>query len=814
MTEVRTPEPVAEGPPQAEVVQAGERRSVRLESIRGFGAIAVVLTHIFAYEHHFEPVIYQGYSHKAIMYGGDIALQLFFALSGYLLYRPFARRDFVGGEVSVRSYALNRALRVLPLYYTVVILLLIFQQHGGTWTEWWRFLLFSEEFSVKTAQTVDGPIWSLVVEITFYILLPFLAWAVARLARGSALRAGGMLLVLGGLSAVFHQSHPTPALIWSYSFPATFYGFIPGMLVALVDVSWRGQAPGWLRGFLGRSDTWFVGCVACWLILFWKPTVSLLWSPSAFLLVGACVLPLRSKNLVRVLDWRPIGLLGVVSYSLYLWHVPIITKVLPHAPHGTWGLALVVYPLGLVAAVLSYSLVERPMLQLRRRWQPGEAGAQRSGGGSPRRFAASWSYRESAVGIAVAALVVRLAAIEVTHPLKLASDPTDYDRLARLLAAGHGFGTSLLSPSGGPTAFRAPLYPMFLAAVYKVTGDSVTAARVVEAFLGVVTVGLIGLIGYLLLGRQVGFVAAGLAAVFPTMVIYSTSILSESIYLPLEMFAVAAVLLARRESARRYLWWIAAGVSAGLGALARPNGAVLVIGLAALIATAVPRQSWPSTLKAVGVLALSAIVVVVPWEIRDAVKFHKFIPISTVDGFNLAGVYNSEAAAAGYPDHYQWRPPSGVPALRPLFSDTTLDEEGLDHALTKRGMDWIRDHPAAVPSAMAWNTGRMAELGGLNEATVTMQEAGYGRRAAIVEMAAIWLALALSIAALATRRFRKVPWAFWLSPVLLWLISVPFLGTARIRSPIDPFLLILAAIAIVGGVDRFKASRSSGSAAA
>src|SRR5690348_16137820 len=82
------------------------------------------------------------------------------------------------------------------------------------------------------------------------------------------------------------------------------------------------------------------------------------------------------------------------------------------------------------------------------------------------------------------ALVTRVGLVMATRPARLGADPADYDRLARLLAGGHGWGHSELAAGGGPTAFRAPLYPLFLAAVYKVTNDSVTAARLAQALLG------------------------------------------------------------------------------------------------------------------------------------------------------------------------------------------------------------------------------------------------------------------------------------------------------------------------------------------
>lgn len=799
---------------RVEVVQAGERRSARLESLRAVAALAVLLSHVFAYSHGWRPVIYQGFFHRAIM-GGGFGVQLFFALSGYLLYRAFTKRDFAGGSVHLATYARNRALRILPLYYVVVVVLLVFTQHGGTWTQWWRFSLFAEEFSTKTAQTVDGPMWSLVVEIMFYILLPTLAWGLARASRGSPVKAVLWLLALGGLSAALHQFNPAPTVLWSYSFPSTFYGFVPGMILAILEVRWKGALPRLMTGLVANSDAWVAASVILWLVIFWRYSLVLLTAPASFLLVGACVLPLGSKNSLKVLDWRPLALVGVASYSLYLWHVPIIEHLAPHAPRGTIGLLVIALPLCLAVAAISYGLVERTALRFRRRWSEQasslKTNATRSSAKPRLRVGPSLlplSDRGKVALLLAMALLVRLIAIVATRPLRLSSDPADYDRLGRLIAAAHGFGTSGLSPSGGPTAFRAPLYPSFLGFVYKLTGGSVTAARVCGALLGVGTVALIGLVAYLLWGRRAGWIAGGIAAVLPSLVTTSTALLSESIYLPLEMLAVASVLLARRAARHRYLWLAAGGASAGLGVLARPNGAVLVLGLAALIVLPFSRAVIWSSLRQAALLGAVAVLVVTPWEVRNAVDFHKFVPISTIDGYNLAGVFNGEAANDKFPQTYQWRPPVGVAALQPLFKDRRLNEATLGDRLWSSGTKWLENHPAALPEAYFWNTFRMIDLSGITENTASMQEMGFGKAAAAAEIAAFWLLAALALIGIAGRRTRGAPWSLWITPILFWLITTPFLSSTRIRTPIDPFIVICAALGVVAVLDRIVAQEA------
>src|SRR5437660_9649747 len=86
----------APGPPPApaaRIYQAGEARLASMESLRALAALAVLVAHVFGVAYLWRPAISDGLLHRTIL-GGGFAVYLFFALSGYLLYLPFARRDF------------------------------------------------------------------------------------------------------------------------------------------------------------------------------------------------------------------------------------------------------------------------------------------------------------------------------------------------------------------------------------------------------------------------------------------------------------------------------------------------------------------------------------------------------------------------------------------------------------------------------------------------------------------------------------------------------------------------------------------------
>jgi peptidoglycan/LPS O-acetylase OafA/YrhL len=360
------------------ITQAGERRSARVESLRALAALGVLWGHVVAASLALNPALPSASDLglvERIAYGGGYGVFFFFALTGYLLFWPFAKRYFGGGDaINLDRYAVNRALRILPLYYAVVIVVLLLQEHNPGLGVWARFLTFTETLSPGTAGRIVGPAWSLVVELCFYLLLPLLAWAIARLARGCALRAAAILVGLGLASlavrvVTIYTADPVDPL-WRLNLPATFYFFVPGMLLALVRLSWESRRPAWLRGPVSQGDIWILASIPLWLVvLLVSYSFDFLIGAAAFLTIGACVLPLRTGPVTNSLQWRPLALVGVASYSLYLWHVPVITALTDAGASTKFGLlTAIAVPVCIVVALASYGAIEWPFLRLRRQW--------------------------------------------------------------------------------------------------------------------------------------------------------------------------------------------------------------------------------------------------------------------------------------------------------------------------------------------------------------------------------------------------------------------------------------------------------------
>jgi peptidoglycan/LPS O-acetylase OafA/YrhL len=376
----------------ATIAQAGEVRSARVESLRALAAVAVLVGHALLIANAGLP---PDSAKNRILIGGGLGVFLFFTLTGYLLWLPFAR-----GGVDVVRYARNRALRILPLYWAVVAILYLVQPSGARTEDWWRFALFLQNYSADTAARLDSPMWTLVVEVQFYVLLPLLALAISALARGSLARAAALVAALGLASFALRLDRVLLAdgtdytgVLGKFSLPTLFFFFTSGMLLALLRLHLERTG----RRLPGTPSAWLLTAAGLWLLACvdyeWEPVVY----AAGFVTVGACVLPLGGgPGLARVLEWRPLAALGVASYSLYLWHVPVLLWVsgqtvvfedsganrFAGAPDDFKAVLAGGLAAAIVVAAASYLVIERPFLRLRRRWAPTAAAREASSGSS------------------------------------------------------------------------------------------------------------------------------------------------------------------------------------------------------------------------------------------------------------------------------------------------------------------------------------------------------------------------------------------------------------------------------------------------
>jgi len=387
----------------------------------------------------------------------------------------------------------------------------------------------------------------------------------------------------------------------------------------------------------------------------------------------------------------------------------------------------------------------------------------------------------------VLALAVRVGYVVHTRNYVPITDARSYSFAASQLVRSH---TWLY----GPSAYVPPGYPFFLAGIYEIVGlphGAWTAARLVEALIATSTILLLGLMA-LQLTRRVAtmLIALAIGALYIPLVLVGVSLLTESLFVPLILAAVNCALRCR-SAEHRYRWIVAAGVLCGLASLTRGNGIVLGFALAALVWTGKPRRSLRS-IAAPATLLLVMALTISPWTIRNAITEHQFVPVTTETGLTLAGTYNSRSAR----HHFIWF--AKYPNYRAIKNDKRLNSAQMSSQLISAVISYIGQHPADLPEATFWNTMRLLDLQGfrLSRATARHDErasAGWAE----IGVINFWLVGVLALVGIFTQAARRVPRAFWLTPFLLWLSVAPVTtGTPRFRAALDPFVILLSALAI------------------
>jgi hypothetical protein len=235
-------------------------------------------------------------------------------------------------------------------------------------------------------------------------------------------------------------------------------------------------------------------------------------------------------------------------------------------------------------------------------------------------------------------------------------DPDDgrvYSQIARNVLEQHVYSSETQAPYA-PSLIRLPGYPLFLASVYSVAGHgNNTAVRIVQALLDTATCALIALVAFLwmpdeALKHMAGLAGLALAAVCPFTTIYVSVILTE---VSTNFLAVLLVLLAtlafEAVTPRRALpWWLAAGFTAGLAVLFRPDSGLfaaavgLTIVCSAMINGRKDTAGEPSNfirrlslaIPPAAVFSVAFCLVLVPWTIRNHRVFHLFQPLAPVHG--------------------------------------------------------------------------------------------------------------------------------------------------------------------------------------
>jgi hypothetical protein len=384
------------------------------------------------------------------------------------------------------------------------------------------------------------------------------------------------------------------------------------------------------------------------------------------------------------------------------------------------------------------------------------------------------------------------------QPLLL-NDSLYYSAQAQQLIDGHWFREIFVDRPG---AEHGPLTSFILAAVSWVD-HPLPWQRLMTVLFGIGTIAVIGLVGRRVGGPRVGVIAATIAAIYPNLWMNDGLVMSES----LSMLLVASVLLVGHRSLTTAGWRVAAllGALAGLGALARSELALLVPGLAAMLwfvgrpGPAGPHGdrpadrpgsiTWQQRLVRPAAVVCAAAIVVLPWVVFNLVRFDKPVTLTTNDGTTLMGSYCDDSF---------YGPNMGGWSLLCVVNepDYSVDEEPSVRSARQRSLaiTYARAHLRRMPVVVTARIGRSLDLYGID--SLIAQDVGEERyRWASWAGIVSWWFLAVA-ALLGVRRIdRRSRWLLLLPCITVAVTTVVFYGGHRIRSSMEPTVVIAAAVA-------------------
>lgn len=349
-----------------------------IDALRAIGILAVVAAHTFP------PSLF--WSISQMLYLSWIFMDWFFVASGFLITGILLDSKERPGYL--KNFYIRRSLRILPLYYLVIvgvtIAIYVSGSHMPDWgSPWWFFFYLG---TVPTAVTGTlpsalgyslGPLWSLQIEEQFYLLFPLLVHFTKTATLKRVLAA--MIVFSMVLRVLLYALWPENQFIQYVLLPCRLDGLALGALIAIRYRSgpWNihkgtltALALGWLSlavaigvydgyahtGPLIRTIGFFVSSVASAYVTIW-------------------MIELRGSSFTKLLRIKPMQHIGDISYGMYLFHMPIAALVaVALAPYfGELGPAsvptfLLVLPITIVLASLSRAYFEVPIQALRDRW--------------------------------------------------------------------------------------------------------------------------------------------------------------------------------------------------------------------------------------------------------------------------------------------------------------------------------------------------------------------------------------------------------------------------------------------------------------
>lgn len=385
--------------------------------------------------------------------------------------------------------------------------------------------------------------------------------------------------------------------------------------------------------------------------------------------------------------------------------------------------------------------------------------------------------------ILLGALVIRWYAVIGHRHAPLVGDGPNYDATGRLFVAGK-LGWQI-EPLGGPhpSAFKPPLYGMWVGIIYRLLGESPERVELVQALVSLATIIFIWLTARRLFSAKVALLTAAVVAIYPLAWQHVTTLYPEALAVPIYA-AIFWAVLGRPPTVKRAA---AVGLVCGVTMLMRPQTFLLLpaVAMAWILGSDLRYGSVMSALT-VG----CAVLMIIPLTIRNALVLHAFIPIDEEDSA-IEGTFNSVSAHDRYAP-YAWRAYTPL-TIRLLHERPLPTEVEVRSARLHAAFRYIDDHPPSLPAAFFWNG--LSRTWDIRAMRHVIDDARFeGRDITLAQMGIImyWIMLPLALLGLYRLRHRRE----LVLPLLLIAVGTSLLYTAvaatRYRAPLEPVIAMLA----------------------
>jgi peptidoglycan/LPS O-acetylase OafA/YrhL len=808
-----------------------------MDGLRALAAIAVLAHHVG-----FDTATTFRSSAGDYLARMDIGVSIFFALSGFLLFRPYVVALVAGTPfLSAKEFWRRRVLRIVPAYWLALTVIVV--AFGRTMHSLRDVVTYYGFLQIYDRQRFLGGLvqaWSLCTEVSFYLFLPLFALALRRWTRvrPPEARLRGLLVAVAGLYAVgavwrigLYAFDPSFAGIGLFWLPGQIDHFAIGMALAVGSV-WAAREAAVRDRTLAatrRPGLWWLGAaVAFWIVstrigvpkgLAAIPADTdlarqFLYGVVAFGLLVPSVFDPDGPGVVRRFVRHPVmAWLGAMSYGIYLWHKDLVPKVqLMFGWANFEGNWFVVFAGVLVTATViaagSHYLLEQPILALkdggRRRPSTVWTGLFDPHVGRPARVS-RWSFARGLTVVTLVGLAVRIAYLALSRKgiydcapdavLGCAGDAYVYHTGANLLAHGHGFVSplGLLSGNSFPGADHPPLYWLYLAAWSVLGLDGYGWHQIATLLVGVGSIVVAGFLGREIAGTRAGWAAALAVAVYPLVWVNDGLVLSET----LTIFTVLAIALAayrcwRRPSISAAVWL---GLAGAAGALTRAEVALVF----PFVVLPLLWRRWRLLVVSVAVAG----VVTAPWLIRNQVRFERPVGLSTGLGVTMAYA-NCDQVYSGPLLGFWWFDCKGDVDLQ-----AQADQSVVDADLRQQALDYVDAHRSRVPTVVAARIGRAWNLYKPNQVTYLDTLEGRPLWATRMGLIVFYPTMALAgVGVIAVRR-RRIPVYPLLVPlgIVTFAVALTF-GQTRYRATAEGPIAVAAAIGALQVVDTIRARRA------